>query len=184
MKYLLILVVPTLAFCQEGSVKEIKSRCIQIDEHLNSFTKIYTPDINVYSDLNQNHSIESMQIYRLAMIDLTRYYDSDLLIKAEVRFEGDRQTLHSTYYFDEGNLIFVSQNRMDFAKPKWSDEFDEKEFTSLESAYYFDTNKLIRWTKNGSTILEESEDFEKTKIILKSDAKTYQDYRLSDGNEL
>ena len=178
MRLLLVLFIPTLSFAQTDRINYIRQRFQEINSNIESFEKVETSDINVYKDLNsENYSYESTQIYRLAIVNMIRYYHNNTLVKAEITFNGDRQNMISDYYFDKDGLFFVFQKRTDFDEPKWSDSFDENHKKEMENRYYFDSNKLIRWINEfGITIERRTKKFEELEKQVLSDSELYRKY--------
>ncbi|GAB5527398.1 MAG: hypothetical protein Roseis2KO_52700 [Roseivirga sp.] len=109
---------PTLCFGQNERINYIRQQFQEINSNIESYRKVETPDINVYRDISpDNYSYESSEIYRLAIVNMVRYYQGNVLVKAELTFDGDRQNLSSEYYFDENGLLFAFQQRTDFDEP-------------------------------------------------------------------
>ena len=78
MRLLLVLFIPTLSFAQTDRINYIRQRFQEINSNIESFEKVETSDINVYKDLNsENYSYESTQIYRLAIVNMIRYYHNN-----------------------------------------------------------------------------------------------------------
>ncbi|MFY0645000.1 MAG: hypothetical protein JXR19_11080 [Bacteroidia bacterium] len=136
-------------------------------------------DINVYKDLNpKNYSYESEEIYRLAVINLIRYYDGKKLKKAIVSFNGDREDLISEYYFKDDNLFFCFKVKKEYHKQKWDDNYNSNDFNSLENRYYFKENNLIRWLNPEMKQMEmnSTRSIDVEKHVL-SDAKLYMEIK-------
>ena len=177
----ILLLAPTLSFGQNERINYIRQQFQEINSNIESYRKVETPDINVYRDISpDNYSYESTEIYRLAVVNMVRYYRGDVLVKAELTFDGDRQNLRSEYYFDENGLLFAFQQRTDFDEPKWSDTFNEHEKDVIENRYYFNSNKLIRWIdQTGTTTELRTEQLEEHERKVLSDAELYRKYKAT-----
>lgn len=87
----------------------------------------------IYKDIcPNNYSFESEEIFRLAITKMERYYDENILRKAIVKFDRDRQDLVSEYYYKNDSLIFVFKTKIDYNKPKWSEAFHKRRKTYLK----------------------------------------------------
>jgi hypothetical protein len=146
MKLILISILLLAVFSDTDLIKQIRNESILINKSLDSYTKVENNDINVYKDLNpDDYSFESEDIYRVAMINLIRYFDNGDIKKAVVKFNGDRQDLISEYYYKNGSLFFVFKTQIDYKNPKWTDDFNETDKKVLENRFYFNGEKLIQW---------------------------------------
>ena len=158
MKLILISILFLTGYQDTDLIEKIRKEYNLINKSLDSYSKIENNDINVFKDLSpDNYSFESTEIYQLAIINLIRYYDSGEIKKAVVKFNGDRQDLISEYYYKNDSLIFVFKTRIDFNKPKWSDDFKPDDKVLIENRYYFNKGTLIKWI-----------DSEKTDVDLKT----------------
>lgn len=165
------LILLFIGFSDTDLIVQIRNEYNLINKSLDSYTKVENNDINVYKDLNpDNYSFESNEIYRLAIVNLIRYYDNDEIKKAIVKFNGDRQDLISEYYYKNGVLIFVFKTQIDYEKPKWSDDFNEADKKVLENRFYFNGEKLIKWI-----------DFNKETVDLTAIDSTLREKILSDS---
>lgn len=174
MKLILISILFLTGFSDTDLIEQIRNEYNLINNSLGSYSKIENNDINVYKDLNpDNYSFESEDIYRLAMINLIRYYDNGELKKAVVKFNGDRQNLISEYYYKNDSLFFVFKTELDYKNPKWSEDFNETEKKVLENRFYFNGEKLIKWIDfNKETVGLTAIDSTLTKKII-SDSELY-----------
>ncbi len=155
MKLILISILLFTGFSGTDLIEQIRNEYNLINKSLDSYTKVESNDINVYKDLNpDNYSFESVEIYRLAIINLITYYDSGEIKKAVVKFDGDRQDLISEYYYKNDSVFFVFKTRIDYKNPKWSDDFNETEKDILENRFYFNDNKLIKWIDSVNNIVD------------------------------
>ena len=146
MKPILISIALLVGYPTTDLIKEIRDEYYLVNKSIHSYSKITNNDINVYKDLNaSNYSFESEDIYRLAIINLVRYYDNNKIKKAIVSFNGDRQDLISTYYYKNDSLFFVFKSQVNYTYPKHSDNFDVNDRKVLENRFYFNKNKLIKW---------------------------------------
>jgi hypothetical protein len=98
---------------------------------LNVYTVDYK-DINLYPDLIQNSPYEARDYYRLAMINMRKYFDAEhKLQKIVVTFQGQNEKGISKYVFKRGILYFVRKAKV----------FDNKKsFTD----YFFKGKKLVK----------------------------------------
>lgn len=181
MKLILMLIILLAGFSNEDLIKQIRNEYNLINKSIDSYSKIENNDISVYEDLNpDNYSHESVDIYRLAMINLIRYYDNDKIRKAIVSFSGDRQDLISEYYYKNDSLIFVFKTQIDYEKPKWSDDFNESEKEIIKNRFYFNDNNLIKWINSNNRVVDLSiKDGTTVKSIL-HDSELYQNYSKLD----
>lgn len=171
MKLILISILLLTGFPDTDLIEQIRNEYNLINKSLDSYSKIENNDINVYKDLNpDNYSFESTDIYQLAIINLIRYYDNGVIKKAVVRFDGDRQDLISEYYFKNDSLFFVFKTRIDYKKPKWSDDFNKLDKDIFENRFYFDGNRLLKWI-----------DSKKNQVDLTSIEKTICESIISDS---
>ncbi|MCY1636497.1 hypothetical protein [Marinifilum sp. D737] len=155
MKLILISILLFTGFSNTDLIEQIRNEYNLINKSLDSYTKVENNDINVYKDLNpDNYSYESEDIYRLAMINLIRYYDNGEIKKAVVNFNGDRQDLISEYYYKNNSLFFVFKTQIDYKNPKWSDDFNGADKKVLENRFYFNGEKLIKWIDSGSNMTD------------------------------
>jgi hypothetical protein len=177
----ILLFAPTLTFAQVERINYIRQQFDEINSNIESYAKVESTDINVYKDINpDNYSYESTEIYRLAVVNMVRYYRDDILVKAELTFDGDRQNLKSEYHFDSDGLLFAFQQQTDFDEPKWPESFDEQKKTVSENRYYFNSNKLMRWIDETGTTNELRTDklLELERKVL-SDAGLYRNYKAT-----
>ena len=174
MKLILISILLLAGYSNTDLIKQIRSEYNLINKSLDSFSKVEKNDINVSKDLNpDNYSFESDGIYRLAIVNLIRYYDNGEIKTVIVKFNGDRQDLISEYYYKNDSLIFVFKTQIDYKKPKWSDDFIETDKNILENRYYFDKNKLIMWIDSDAKMIDILQTDDKTAINIISDSELY-----------
>lgn len=174
MKIILLTILLFSNLTNDNSIHQIEQECQNINQSINNYRKVYLPDINVYSDINpKNYSNESIGISGLAIINLTRYYDSSEVKKAVVQFIGDREDLSSEYYFKNNSLMFVLKYRKYYESPKWSENFDTDKYSIKIDKYYFERDSLIHWQGQpiDSSIAEE-------KLVrdILDDSKLYKNY--------
>lgn len=177
MKLTLISLLLLTGFSIADVIEQIRIECNFIDISLETYTMIENNDINVYKDVNPvNYSFESGDIYRLAVINLVRYYNNDEIKKATVKLCGDRQELLSEYYYKNDSLIFVYKTQTHYKKPKWSDDFNESDKDIVENRFYFNDYKLIKWIDSNKNVVDfSSKDSAVVKTIL-HDSALYQNY--------
>jgi len=124
MKLILTPILLLTGFPNTDLIEQIRNEYNLINKSLDSYTKVENNDINIYKDLNpDNYSFESVEIYRLSMINMIRYYDSGVIKKAVIKFDGDRQDLISEYYYKKDSLIFVFKTQIDYIKSKMVGRF-------------------------------------------------------------
>jgi hypothetical protein len=158
-------------------IDQIRQWYMEINKNRDSFTKVVDNDINVYKDLNpQKYSFESTEIYRLALINLERWFSDRKLVKAIVTFDGDSEDLTSEYYFHDQRLFFVFKKKIEYHKPKWDKKFDPNKKTVLENRFYFDNNKLIRWVDSSKKMRKATDaEFKTIEHQILSDASLYRE---------
>ncbi len=131
---------------ESEEIVSIKKWFSEINSSISNYKKKENKDIDIYKDSNpEKYSYESERIYRLAMVDLERYYESNELRKAIVRFYGYQEDLISEYYFWNDSLFFVFKTEINYLKSKSADDFTESDKKKMESRFYFQNGKLIRW---------------------------------------
>jgi hypothetical protein len=185
--YLLLLIFVNLicvANCssQENNnqkIEQIRSWYNEINKDVNKFSKVVSNDIDVYKDLNpEKYSYESTEIYRLAVVNLERFYSDGKLVKAIAKFEGDREDLTSEYYFHDQLLFFVFKTKIEYDKPKWDQKFDPNKKIISENRFYFDSNKLLNWIDSNKKIKKPTDPEFKTKERqILSDASLYREIK-------
>lgn len=177
MKLILVSILLLNGLSNTNLIKQIRNEYDLINKSLDSYAKIENDDINVYKDLNpDNYSIESVEIYRLAVINMIRYYDKGEIKKIIVKFDGDRQDLMSEYYYINGTMIFAFKTLIDYKKPKWSDDFNESDKDIFENRFYFNDNKLIKWIDSDKNVVDLSAKDSTTVKLLLHDSELYQNY--------
>jgi hypothetical protein len=91
--------------------------------------------------------------------DITGYYRDEEVKKIVSEHYSDSNRIFSEYYFDEGMLIFIVEQKYEYNAPiSYTQEkarargdsnwYDDKK-TRLEiDRFYFDKNKLIKWVED------------------------------------
>ena len=147
----LLLLLSNLLYCQqveEEKLDQIRHWYEEVNVRLDQCRKVELPDINVYQDTRPTaYSREGAEIYRLAVVSMTKYYDGNELKKAVVTFNGDREELISEYYFRADSLFFVDKFKTIYHRPKWHDEFEATEKSILKNRFYFHDTHLLKWVK-------------------------------------
>jgi len=70
------------SFQHKMTNEEIKQMYIETDHSLGRYKKVTFNDINIYKDQNADkYSYESTNIYRLAMVNMNKFYDNEELKK-------------------------------------------------------------------------------------------------------
>ncbi len=161
---------------QEANIQKIdkiRKWYNEVNTNIDKYKKISNDDINVYKDLNEKkYSFEGSEIYRLAIVNMVRFYSNGKLVKAIVEFGGDREELTSEYYFIEEELVFVFKKSIRYEMPKWDKKFDSKKRSVLEDRFYFSNNKLIKWIDADKKI----------RNISDTESKIKENQILSDSN--
>lgn len=145
--------------CQnEGSTqKEIagKSRLSETFAQIDTLNQIKEIDENSRTDttidvLQYFTKTELPNIYRLGGIAYQPYFMNGNLAKIILDFEGDRETLRETYYFNEqGEIFYVTRIYSIYEPPKW--EEGSKEISSTESKYFI-SDKNVRKSVGDSIV--------------------------------
>lgn len=111
---LMFLLLLNYAQSQSSNIIDIVSIKNQIDENSENFSK---SDILLH--LNDE---EVPDLYRLGVVFCKKFYIDQKLVKVELQFIGDRETLFETFYFnDTSEPFFVSSEYMLYSPPKWED---------------------------------------------------------------
>jgi len=117
-------------------------------------------DINLYSDLSKNAPYEVNDYFRLAMINMTKYFNKDHHLKRiDVSFDGQYTKGLSQYNFKKNQLDFVKKVK-----------FHEGKKRVLK--YIFNNGKLVDCTERGN--ISHNCKNEETKIL--HDVKIYKNY--------
>jgi|GEM_PF-6529429 len=90
---------------------------------------------------NQQVEAEAKTIYRHGSSVVTAFYKMGKIKKISSLYQGDRQTLESSYYFDNANLVFVKKKMTIYNPPKW--EPHSKIEKVQISDFYFHNKKLV-----------------------------------------
>lgn len=65
---------------------------------------------------------ELPDLHRLGAVICKKFYYDNELVKVELKYEGDRETLIENFYFHQSlNLFFISSEYMLYSPPKWND---------------------------------------------------------------
>ncbi len=138
-----------LPVCAQSSKKEldqIRNRFEEVNAYISQYKKVVYPDVTVDEDTSAGqYAMEGAEIYRLATVKMTKYFDDEQLVKVEVVFDGDREDMVSEYYLKEGNLCFVDKVKTVYHKPKWDDAFNASEKSVAKNHFYIKDHQLIRW---------------------------------------
>ena len=66
---------------------------------------------------------ESPNVFRLATILCTPYFINNKLVKLNLEYQGDRETILESFYYDSNqNIYFISYSDSFYSPPKWDDE--------------------------------------------------------------
>ena len=126
--------IDTLSQIERIDKKSLKDTVIDVLQH---FTETELPNI-----------------YRLGGVVYQPYLLDDRLAKIDLIFEGDRETLTKSYYFNErGEIFYVNRSYSIYAPPKW--EEGSKEISVTKSGYFI-LNDSVRKSV-GENIVEEVE---------------------------
>ncbi|NQU51124.1 MAG: hypothetical protein HQ522_01150 [Bacteroidetes bacterium] len=175
MKLILISILLLLTvLSDDSSIKQIRYEFDLINNSLDSYTKVQNNDVGLLKDTNPaTFPFESEEIFRLAIVNMTRFYDQNGIRKAIVTFFGDRQDLISEYYYKNDSLFFVFKTKIDYKSPKWSDNFNKNEKDLIENRYYFSANKLIKWINKDHELVKLNSIHLETEKQIISDSKQY-----------
>ena len=176
MKIIIILISFNFIFSQntissESKIKDIRKKYYAIQNNLDKFELIETPDIAVTRDLRDStYSMESSEIVHLAIVHMKRYYNNNILIKAVVNFDAAYTDLISEYYFNSNGLFFVFKSETTYDKMKQSKGVKSQ---LVENRYYIFNKKVIRWLNSTEGNLQPSTELE---TMLNNDAEVYKSY--------
>lgn len=130
----------------EKTLEQIREWFKEVNANTSQYRKVEYADLKMNKDINAEHySMEGEDIYRLGNVHMTKFFEDEQLVKIVVDFYGDRQDLTSEYYLKDNNLFFVDKVYTVYKKPKWLDEFNETERSTVKNRFYFKDNQLIRW---------------------------------------
>lgn len=133
----------------EKDLDKIRAWFVEIEESIDQLTKMELLDVDFFGNTDQEKQpIEGRKIYRLTTTSITKYYDGDELVKLNVHFEGDRETLVSQYYLKNGDIFFVDKLNTIYHKPKWDSQFQESKKSTKKNCFYFKNDSLVRWVDN------------------------------------
>lgn len=139
-------VLPVFSQNSEKELEQIRNWFREVNANISQYRKVEYPDIKVYKDISPEHySMEGEEIYRLAKVDMTKFFEDEQLVKVVLEFNGDREDLTSEYYFKNGNLCFVNKVKTIYHRPKWDEAFKESERSIAKDRFYIKDNQLIRW---------------------------------------
>lgn len=94
--------------------KEIE-KIIKIDK-----LSIASNDLDVYHFFTKN---ELPKIYRLGGITYREFTQNEQLVKVELKYEGDRETIIETFYLDDNSFVFfIKHQYILYSPPKWKRE--------------------------------------------------------------
>lgn len=83
---------------------------------------------------------ELPDVFRLASVLCTPYFIDDELVKLNLEYQGDRETILESFYYDNNQKIyFIRYSDSFYAPPKWDDESKIVLETKLN---YFKENSL------------------------------------------
>lgn len=88
--------------------------------------------------------------------NITGYYRDEDIKKISSQHFSDTNRVFTDYYFDDGMLIFITEQNFVYNKPSTYTEekalaqndsvwYDDKKTRMEISRYYFNDNKLIKW---------------------------------------
>lgn len=143
--FLTLTVFILLGFCNDKQVEKIEREYQKIEASINNLERKINNDIDLYRYPNEeNYSIESTEIYKLAIIDLSRYYENGNIRKIVVNFDGERENMKSEYFYWEDKLFYVQKTKYIYKEAKWSDNFSEENKSIEIDKFYFLGNNLIK----------------------------------------
>ncbi len=133
------------------------------DTHNEAVQKLYRQeykDINLYPDLCKNAPYETSDYFRLAMIDMTKYFNKNHHLKRiDISFVGQYKKGISQYEFKNNQLTFVK--KIKFYEGK-----------RIASKYFLKNTKLVKCIDNGVA----SYNCKNEKLKILHDVKIYKDY--------
>lgn len=96
------------------------------------------------SDVFKNFTKKELPlIYRLGGVTCKPYLFNRNIVKIELIFEGDRETLIKSYYFnDESEIFYIHERYAFFSPPKWEEE--SKEISVKKSGYFLENKKISK----------------------------------------
>lgn len=112
-KLILFLIISSkITFGQNHDSLYDLNRIIEIDQ---KSTKGTTYDVTGEFQ-KQDHP----NIYRLAAILYTPYFINEDIVKIDMKYEGDRETIFESFYFDANqNIYLIKYHSSFFDPPKW-----------------------------------------------------------------
>lgn len=126
---LLLLISSKLCFSQDNLFD--LSRIYEIDQK-----SIEGVSFDIQEDFTND---EYPNIFRLATVLCTPYFINDKLVKLNLEYQGDRETILESFYYDnDQNIYFIRYSNVYYSPPKW----DEKSIIVLETKLnYFKVNR-------------------------------------------
>jgi hypothetical protein len=83
--------------------------------------------------------------------EATGYYNGKDIKLIEITYYGEMGKTKLEYYFDNGRLFFVFENRYKYNRPIYDTiAFDPKKTRVTKDRYYFHNEKLVRWLDNNN----------------------------------
>jgi hypothetical protein len=138
----------------------IQKNCIEINKSLDKLTKKQAEDI-----ISSSHG------------NITGYYNDDEVKKIYSANYTDTTRTFSTFYFDDGMLIFAEEQNFIYNRPvKYTEEvakahndtvwYDDKKTRLVINHYYFYKDRLIRWTADNIEVPASAQAFKAREPII------------------
>lgn len=139
--------------------------------HINKI-KHFTQDIDKNSKLVESIDVykyyldkDLPDLYRLGAVTYHSYMLNKKLTKVDLVFEGDRETLVKSYYFDEiGKIFFVSHSQKKYDPPKW--QKNTKEISVNITNYLIEGSSVSQLTQSNTNRASIIMEIQKLKKII------------------
>jgi len=182
-KYLfLFIIVPLLLLsCKNinaesmelNPISNIKKNYTYIEKNLYKFTQLKYKDIGLYKNIDKTYSIEAEELTQVALINMFKYYQKNLIQKIVLNFDTPLINATSNYYYKDNKLFFVHKIIYEFKEFKYSNNFDKKEYSKYEHRFYFHKNKMIKWIKNKQEVNPASKEWQEQANKITHDSNVY-----------
>lgn len=172
---ILLIALPVHAQHSEKELDQVRDWFKEVNANISQYRKVEYPDIKVYKEISPEHySMEGEELYRLAKVDMTKFFEDEQLVKVVLKFYGDREDLTSEYYFKNDDLFFVDKVKTIYHQPKWDDAFKESERSITKNRFYIKDDQLIRWINpDVNSVGKIDPSYGKHQMMLLNDYKLY-----------
>jgi len=158
----------------EEIIKNIRIKYSKINNDLNNYDKFDFLDVGLFKDISPNrYSKEGSKLYRLAIINCVKYTMNDSVRKIILTFDCESEFQTSEYYIWNNKLFFVFKSRTQYLKPRWADDFKEKDKHIIENRYYINENKIIRWLDENKKEIKNKDIIESEQELIMHDYNIY-----------